>query len=166
MITEKQVAALLDEFLDGTDLFTVEITVRPASHITVYIDGDKGVALEDCHRVNRFLEQRLNRDMEDFDLTVSSAGLDRPLKVLRQYKKLIRQEIEVVTVTGKKIAGVLEKAEKEGIVISQEVVISKKEKEMKSWSFSFGELKSVKEVITFKKQYSQKKQKRNKQWNS
>lgn len=151
MIEEKQVVRLVEEFLQGTDKFLVEVTVRHANVITVFIDGDNRISLEDCRRVNRYLEQYLNRETEDFELTVSSAGLDRPLKLLRQFKKRIGSEIEVVSIANNKTCGTLLTAGEDGIEIEQEIRISKKEKEKKKAYFPFKEIRTVKEVINIKK---------------
>jgi len=151
MIEEKQVEKLVNDFLNGSDKFLVEVIIRPANLISVYIDGDHEVSIEDCHRLNRHLEHALNRDVEDFELTVSSAGLDRPLKTLRQIKKRIGLELEVVSISGKKTCGILVNAEKEGIEIEQEIRITKKEIEKKKISLPFQEIRTIKEVITFKK---------------
>lgn len=151
MIEEKQVVRLVDESLKGTDKFLVEVVIRPTNLITVFIDGDSHVSIEDCKRLNRQLEQGLNREREDFELTVSSAGLDRPLKVLRQFKIRIGLELEVVTIQGEKNSGILVKEGKEGIEIEQEIQITKKVKEKKNFFFPFREIRTVKEVITIKK---------------
>lgn len=151
MIEEKQVVRLVDEFLKGTNKFLVEVVIRPTNLITVFIDGDNQVSIEDCQRLNRHLEQHMNREMEDFELTVSSAGLDRPLKVLRQFKKRMGMELEVVTLTGEKTSGILLNLGKDGIEIEKEIMITKKVKEKKKIFFPFKEIRTVKEVITIKK---------------
>jgi len=154
VIEEKQIIRLVEESLQGTDKFLVEVVIRPTNLITIFIDGDSQVSIEDCRRVNRHLEQKMNREKQDFELTVSSAGLDRPLKVLRQYKKRVGLELEVVTVAGDKTCGILVTAGNDGIEIEQEIKISKKEKEKKKIFIPFKEIRTVKEVITFKKQNS------------
>jgi len=151
VIEEKQVVRLVDEFLKGTNKFLVEVVIRPTNLITVFIDGDNQVSIEDCQRLNRHLEQHMNREMEDFELTVSSAGLDRPLKVLRQFKKRMGMELEVVTLTGEKTSGILLNLGKDGIEIEKEIMITKKVKEKKKIFFPFKEIRTVKEVITIKK---------------
>jgi len=151
MIDQKQVERLAEEHFRGTSKFLVEVSIRSNNLITVFIDADDHVSLDDCRQLNRFLEQGLDRDREDFELTVSSAGLDRPLKVLRQYKNRIGRDIEVVTTTGKKVNGLLMKADEEGIELEQTILISKKEIEKKSVVIPFGEIRTAKEVITFKK---------------
>jgi ribosome maturation factor RimP len=151
MIEENRVVNLVNDYLKGTDKFLVEVIIRPSNLITVYIDGDHQVSLEDCLLLNRHLEQVLNRDEEDFELTVSSAGLDRPLKKLRQIEKRIGSEVDVVFVTGEKTCGTLVKVDKEEIEIELEIRITKKEMEKKKISFPFREIKTIKEVISFKK---------------
>lgn len=151
MIEQKQLERLAEECFRGADKFLVEVIIRPNNIITVYMDGDDHVSLEDCRQLNRFLEQGLNRDQEDFELTVSSAGLERPLRVLRQYLKRTGQELEVVTNSGQKVSGTLLNAGKEGIEIEQVIHLNKKETEKKKIFFPFRDIKSAKDVITFKK---------------
>ena len=151
MIEQKQVERLAEECFRGTSKFLVEVIIRTNNIITVFIDADDHVSLEDCRHLNRFLEQGLNREQEDFELTVSSAGLDRPLKTLRQYANRIGREIEVVSPSGKKTTGLLVKAGQKGIEIEQTIQISRKEIEKKCVVIPFGEIRTAKEVITFKK---------------
>ncbi len=151
MITEKQVTGLIKEFLDGSDKFLIEVLIKPLNHIMVFIDGDHGVTIDDCKGLSRHLEQNLDREKEDFDLMVSSAGADRPLKVLRQYKKYIGKNLEIVTVSGAKTEGVLVFADRDGIKLEQEIKKSKKESEKKELDLKFNEIKSAKIVISFKK---------------
>ncbi len=83
-------------------IFLVEVNVPTNNCISVFLDSDAGVKIEDCVLISRFLEQNLDREEEDFELQVSSAGLDMPLKLHRQYIKNIGKKIEVVFVNGQK----------------------------------------------------------------
>lgn len=79
------------------------------------IDGDNGVAIEDCVALSRHVEFSLDRETEDFALNVSSAGIDMPLKLVRQYKKYIDKNLEITLKTGEKIAGRLLSADDDKI---------------------------------------------------
>ena len=151
MITEAKVVKLICEHLEGGDIFLVDVVVKPGNLISIYLDGDLGVNIEACRGLNHFLNETLDRDVEDFDLTVSSAGADRPLKLPRQYKKNIGKSLDVVTKTGEKISGLVMTANETGIEL--QIFPSKKQKkdpEVKIVSLNFNDIKSAKEVITFK----------------
>jgi ribosome maturation factor RimP len=109
------------------------------------------VNVETCRELSHFMNESLDRDAEDYDLTVSSAGIDRPLKLPRQYKKNIGNSLDVITKTGDKLSGVLLKSDETGIEMEiPPVKKSKKETEVKIVSLKFDDIKSAKEVITFK----------------
>jgi len=151
MITQEQVVKVVEEMLGGTDKFLVEVLIQPANKITVFFDGDNGVSISDCQKLSRFLEEKLDRDYPDYQLTVSSAGMDRPIKLLRQYKKRVGKELEVITVTGERISGVLVKADDKGIELEHPVKNPKKEVAKPNSIIAFEKIKSAKIIITFGK---------------
>jgi ribosome maturation factor RimP len=150
MVTETKITNIIQEYLKGSDKFLIEVLIKPINHIMVFIDGDHGVTIDDCQTLSRLLEQKLDRDREDFDLMVSSAGADRPLQVLRQYRKYLGKELDVITNTGNKISGKLLKAEASGINIELEIKKSKKEIEKKTVELKYDEIKSAKTILSFK----------------
>jgi ribosome maturation factor RimP len=151
MIKEDRLIRLIDEHLDGSEVFLVDVVIRPGNRISVFIDGDHRVTIESCRELNSYLNENLDRDAEDFDLTVSSAGADRPLKLPRQYKKNLGNALEVVTKTGEKLSGVVVKANESGIELEiLPLKKLKKEPEKSIVSLTFDDIKSAKEVITFK----------------
>ena len=77
-----------EELAEGS-LFLVEVNITPGNEIEVVIDSDGSVDIDDCVALSRAIEERLDREEEDFELTVTSAGIGRPLRLLRQYRKLI-----------------------------------------------------------------------------
>ena len=151
MITEKQVVKLAEEFLYGTDLFIIDVLIKPTNKISVFLDGDHGVTIEGCKKLSRHLEQSLDREKEDFDLTVSSSGADKPLKHPRQYAKNLGKELEIFTQEGQKITAKVILASEKGITIGFAEKKSKKSAEEKTLALLFTDIKSAKEVITFKK---------------
>jgi len=151
MITEDRVENLVRDFFEGTDRFLVELSIKPNNSISIFIDSDTGISLENCRELSRFLEKGLDREKEDFELTVSSAGLDRPLKLLRQYQKIIGQSLDIVLNGGGKLSGKLLLADQNKIEIEQEVKISKKETSVKKSVITYDSIKTAKKVITFKK---------------
>jgi ribosome maturation factor RimP len=151
MISELKVSKLIEAHLSGGSIFLVDVAIKTGNRISVFIDGDNGVTIEACRELNHYLNEILDRDAEDFDLTVSSAGADRPLKLPRQYKKNIGRSLEVVTKTGEKLSGVIVNATDSGIELEiTPVKKPKKDQEIKKVSLQFSDIKSAKEVITFK----------------
>ena len=103
--------------------------------------------------MSRHIEHQFDREVEDFSLEVSSPGLTQSFKVLRQYLKNLEKEVEIVTVKGDKITGVLKSVSDEGFVVetsSNIKVDGKKTVELKTVEFSLLEIKTVKPVITVK----------------
>ena len=107
MIKAEFIRDLLEEELTRRGLFLVEVHVRPVNKIVVYLDSMQGVTLDECMHVSRFLESMLNRNEEDFELEVSSPGLDRPLILPVQFEKNIGRMLDVVKHDGMKITGKL-----------------------------------------------------------
>ena len=96
-------------FIEGTDMYIVEIKILQGNVIEVVLDSDTSVGLDDCARINRMLREALDdsADDEDFELTVCSAGLTEPFKLLRQYRKNVGKEVEVIRKSGVKQRGIL-----------------------------------------------------------
>lgn len=117
MIAESAIRDLVNTELEGTDTFIVELSVSSANAIKVLIDGDKGASIQQCVKVSRLIEGSLDREIEDFELQVSSPGADQPLKVWRQYPKHVGRKLKVKTVE-QTIEGELTKAEEEQIELT------------------------------------------------
>src|SRR5690554_3134367 len=99
MIDKKEIERLALERIDELDkgLFIVAISVSGNNVIQVEIDSEEGsVSIEDCVSVSRNIEHNLDREKQDFELQVSSAGLDKPFRVLKQYYKNIGNEVKVL----------------------------------------------------------------------
>ncbi|MEI7897319.1 MAG: ribosome assembly cofactor RimP [bacterium] len=151
MISEAHVIKLIEAHLKGNDIFLVDVTVKTGNRILVFIDGDNGVNIDACRELNHFLNESLDREAEDFDLTVSSAGVDRPLKLPRQYMKNVGKSLDLTTKTGETISGVVLKADESGIELEvTPLKKTKKDTEIKTMSLKFSDIKSAKEVISFK----------------
>jgi ribosome maturation factor RimP len=155
MITKDQIEKIITSKIETEGLFLVDITISSANHISVFIDGDKGVTIDQCAELSRFIEQSLNRDEEDFELDVSSAGLDLPLKVQKQYIKNIGRLVDIVLIKGNKISGVLKNANNTGVDIEVEksvLIEGKKRKQLVTVteSYSYTDIKSTKIVVSFR----------------
>ena len=103
---------LVDEALEESEnLYLIELSFLDNSKILVEIDGDTGVNLKECIRINRYVEQNLDREEEDFSLEVTSVDITKPLKVLRQYIKNIGKTLKVKMVDNRKFEGILKSVE-------------------------------------------------------
>ncbi len=120
MITKEIITKIIDENFIGTDKFIVDVRVGGGNKIVIEIDSEAGVKVSDCVSLHRFIESKLNRDVEDFDLTVSSPGIEEPFKILLQYKKYVGKGVRVVLNNGIVNEGRLKAANEKGIEISQE----------------------------------------------
>lgn len=118
MIEKTTVCQIVDEWLQGKDYFLVEVTVNPDDRIVVEIDHKDGVWIEDCVELSRYIESRLDRDKEDYELEVGSAGIGQPFKVLQQYINHIGNEVEVLTRDGHKLCGVLKEATEDHFTVT------------------------------------------------
>ncbi len=107
MITKEQVAILCEEALADTDRFLVDVKVKPNNVIEVYVDSDTAVNIDHCAELSRFIEGRLDRDVEDYELSVLSWGLSGALKMDRQLRKYVGQDVEVKTKETGKMQGKL-----------------------------------------------------------
>lgn len=130
--------------LQRDDIFVVQIKVSKNNVIEVSIDGDNGVKVEDCIELSRYIDKHLDRDKEDFELTVMSFGLEEYFTMKRQFNKNIGQDIELIDKEGEKHNGVLADVDEIGIILT-----TKKDKQGKS--FSFEDIDKAKVIINFKK---------------
>ncbi|PTN07324.1 ribosome assembly cofactor RimP [Mangrovibacterium marinum] len=153
MIDKSKIITLIEEKLTE-DQFIVEVEVSPANQISVLIDSDKGISIDDCITISRQIEGNLDREEEDFELQVSSAGLGLPFKVFRQYVKNTGREIEVVLKDGQKLEGILKSVQETSFELEtskKEKVEGKKKKELvtRVHTIAFDDAKTVKNIIKF-----------------
>ena len=151
----KEITAVAEEALEGTDMFVVECTITPDNTIDLTIDSDTSVSIDTCAMLNRAISEAFNRDEEDYSLTVASAGIGEPLKLARQYKRLIGSSVEVLLKNGIKILATLDEVSDENVTISYDeavVVEGKKKKQMQrtTHTYSFDEIKWTKEYLDYK----------------
>lgn len=120
---------LLQEFiekqLEGSEYFLTDLRLSPTNEITVEIDSLTPGDIEECVALTRAIESEFDRDVEDYELEVGTAGLTSPLKIPRQYQKYIGRDLEVLTKDGKKLKGMLRSADDEGIAIVTEQKVKK-----------------------------------------
>lgn len=150
-ITEDVLLSENENFIDKT-IFFVDAKVSSDNRMTINIDSFEGIKVDDCAKLSKLIEANFDREKEDFELLVSSAGIDKPLKVLKQYKKNIGKTVKVQTIEGEKVKGILKEVSEKEIKIEPEQSKKKKNKEVKAESeltFEFKHIKQVKLVITF-----------------
>lgn len=102
MIAKEKIISLAEEALKDTDQYVVNVTVSKDNVIELFIDSDTAVTIDDCVDVSNYIEGHLDRDAEDFELSVSSAGIDEPLLVTRQYGKYIGSNVFITKKDGEK----------------------------------------------------------------
>ena len=155
MIDKETIINLTETYLQGSSSYLVDVLMGVGNMITVEIDNDEGVDIDQCAALSRHLEANLDRDVEDFELTVTSVGLTSPFKTLRQYKKFEGEEVEVLTKKGEKMTGTLKSSDPEGFTIT----VTKKMKPegakrkvevVENIRFAFNEVKHTKYLIRFK----------------
>lgn len=117
MTDQRTIEQYLERILAGKDIFLVGVRVDKDNRIVVHLDTPAGISIDQCVQVSRELENKLDRNGEDFALEVSSPGLDSPFKVMEQYRKNIGKEITVVMTDGKRLDGTLKEAGDQGIVL-------------------------------------------------
>ncbi|EGK03031.1 MULTISPECIES: ribosome assembly cofactor RimP [Dysgonomonas] len=155
MIDKDFIKDVADKFLQETPMFLVDVTVRPGNIIVVEIDSDDSIGIDDCIALSRDIESRLDREAEDFELEVGSAGVTSPFKIPRQYKKNEGNEVEVLTKAGQKLSGVLKTSDNNGFVITITKMVKpegakKKTALEEDLSFAYDEVKYTKYLIRFK----------------
>lgn len=146
MIDKQIVKGIVEEWLQDKDYFLVDIEVSSDDRIVVEIDHADGVWIDDCVALSRYIEDRLSRDDEDYELEVGSAGLGQPFKVPQQYVNHIGKEVEVLTADGKKLKGILSSVEGSRFVVTVEEKVrveGKKRPELQQVDYDF-EMSEVK----------------------
>ena len=107
MIDKQKLTDTINEAIKDTPLFLVDVTVTPDNNITVEVDSMESVDIDECVKLTRDIEAVFDRDVEDYQLEVGSAGLTSPFKVKEQYVKNIGNQVEVLTRDGRKFKGTL-----------------------------------------------------------
>ena len=155
MIDRNVVSGIVNEWLEDKEYFLVDVSVTPDDKIVVEIDHAEGVWIDDCVELSRFIESKLDREEEDYELEVGSAGIGQPFKVLQQYLIHIGKEVEVLTKEGKKLEGVLKDANEENMTVTIQKKVklegSKRPKMVEEdITYKYDEIKYTKYLISFK----------------
>jgi ribosome maturation factor RimP len=121
----------------------------------VEIDSDSSLSIDDCSELSQFIEKKLDRDVEDYELEVGSAGITSPFRVLRQYQKNIGNEVEVMLKEGGKSTGILSRADENGfeLTVKKQVKPEGAKKKItveENIPFTYDKIRYIKNVIRFK----------------
>lgn len=155
MISKDIINQSVISYLENTNYYLVDLLVSNDNRISIEIDSFDGVEIDFCAELSRHIEASLDREAEDFELQVSSAGLTEPFKVLKQYEKNLGNEVEILTKAGKKLTGILTEANEANFTIEIEKTekpegskrkITTQEKTI----FNYPDIKYTKYLIRFK----------------
>lgn len=154
MISKEKIEGIVTDYISDSNLFVVDVKVSTSNIIEVLIDSVDGVDITRCIELSRHIETFFDREIEDFELTVASAGISDPLKKIEQFHKHCGKEVEVKLSTGMKQIGTMSDITAEDFKISYEVkelVEGKKRKQLveKEVRYRYDEVKSVRLVIKF-----------------
>lgn len=154
MIDKNVVKKLVEEWLQDKEYFLVSIEISPDDRIVVEIDHADGVWIEDCVALSKYIEDHLNRDEEDYELEVGSAGLGQPFKVPQQYINFIGKEVVVLDADGKKVKGILKAVEGNDFTVGVEekVKVEGKKRPVKQevdHVYQMDKVKYTKYIISF-----------------
>ena len=155
MITKDEIIKIVEEYISETDYFLVEVCVSADNRIVVEIDSFEGVDIDFCANLSKKIEENFDREKEDFELEVGSAGLTSPFKVSQQYEKNLGNEVEVLTKNGEKLTGILAETNENNFTITVEVKeklegAKRKTLVQKHLNFKKNDIKYIKYLIRFK----------------
>ena len=155
MIDKNVVKGIVEQWLEDKDYFLVDVEVSPDDKIVVEIDHADGVWIEDCVELSRFIEERLSRDEEDYELEVGSAGLGQPFKVPQQYECFVGKEVEVLDGDGRKVKGLLKSVDGNtfGVSVAEKMKVEGKKRPQTvkvDHTYEMDKVKYTKYLINFK----------------
>jgi len=160
LISHSIVEKIINEKLSDSNIFLVELKVSPSNQIIVFIDTKESIGIQECIELSKFMEVSLDSEKNDFELQVSSPGMDLPFKVIQQYHKNLNREVKVYTEDGRKHQGFLTEVNEEQLTITYDVkerIEGRKKREVitkvETYFFNSTEpstkIKETKKVISF-----------------
>lgn len=155
MIDKKALTNIIEAGLKDSDIFLVDVIINPGNAIVVEIDSATGTSIDECIRLTRLVEENFDRDKEDYELEVGSAGLTSPFKIKAQYDKNIGNDVEVLSGDGRKIKGILKEVNDTDFVVTTTKKVklegSKRPTEIEEdETFKYSEIKYTKYLMQFK----------------
>ena len=154
MIKKQTIIDLIEAHFEGSDKFIVDIKIRTGNIIEIFIDAPNHILIADCVELSRYVESNLDREKEDFDLQVSSPGLDQPFVVAKQYLKNLGNQVTVTKANDEVLNGELLKANDQEIFLREiknekNKISKKKEKIENTHQLLMSEIKETKLIISF-----------------
>lgn len=150
MIEKAKIVELANECLQNTDKYVVDLQVKTGNIISIVLDGDTALNIVDCIQLSKFIESKLDREIEDFDLKVSSFGADKPFKLKRQYQKNIGRDVEITMDDDKVLQGKLLEVNEEMIKIKLSGKKKKDQLTEEDLMIDFDHIKQTKCTLIFK----------------
>jgi ribosome maturation factor RimP len=154
MITQEQVEQIIHEKIDGTEIFLVAVFMHPGNNIDVHLDTAKGILIDECVEVSRYIVSKMDKEIEDYNLEVSSPGLDASFRVKQQYEKNLGKQVEIIKNDGSKIKAKLLTFSGDKIEVEAMIKPSSPEKSKKLVAqvitIVLEDIKTIKSVISFK----------------
>lgn len=150
MIDKEKIKQAIQAYIADNNLFIIDIKVHPNKQIKVFIDSFNGIFINQCAEISRILDNNFMDEIREYDLEVSSPGLDEPLKLKEQYQKNQNREIELLLFNGVKKEALLVKVNKDGIEVEEDKVQKQngRKKSIKiNKTYYFKEIKEAKVVI-------------------
>jgi ribosome maturation factor RimP len=155
MLKEESIRQVVEDFIRNKNIFIVDVIIKSGNKLLIYVDSPDNISLLNCAEINRHIADFLEKENEDFEVEVSSPGLEQSFKVLKQFEKYIGKQIEVITHDGIKRIAKLAAFTEKGIEIEEtkkiKIIGTKKKQETvnKLW-IEFNQIKSTKAIYTFK----------------
>lgn len=155
MISVEKIKEIIGAKIVEDGVFIVELTVSESDEIRLVVDRKSGVDIDYCVALSHLIEDNLDREAEDYDLEVSSAGIGCELKVLGQFEKNLGNEVEVTYPDGSHKKGILTAADAEAFEVDIEervTVEGQKRKQLvkNHYRYAYNAVKQVKDIISFK----------------
>ena len=152
MISKDIVKNIVLSVIGDSAIFVVDVKVAGGNKISVEVDKPEGITIEECVKISRAIESGLNRETEDFELEVSSPGLNEPFKVMEQYRKNCGRQVEVLDRDGQKVSGLLQHVDDEGIVLEtktkiREAGLKRPKTVIQNLSIKFSDIKTTRQWI-------------------
>ncbi|MFI5205072.1 MAG: ribosome assembly cofactor RimP, partial [Flavobacteriales bacterium] len=143
---------ILHDKLAELNVFLVDVQVSATGKITIMADSDKGISITELETINRYVNQALDKENNDFELTVSSPGMDQPFKVVNQYQKNVGKRVSVKLKDGNKLEGILSNLTEAGFELHDKVKQKKEGSKKKEWEETrvrvlFTDIKETKKII-------------------
>lgn len=156
MISKEKIKNIAEKYISeyNEDIFIVDIKISTNNKIQVLIDSINGILIQDCIKISKAIEKDNDRDSEDYELDVSSFGIDKPLKLEKQYHKYIEKQLKIETTEGIKHRAKLISVNENGIKIletkKQKIKGTKRKEEIiNEIQIPFTNIKIAKPIITF-----------------